>query len=67
MLRDNYFRKQIQLHYNKDVIVIYIYKTIELGFTIENDIIYFYEKVYIPNQIIKEFVMEQYRLLVYRY
>ena len=58
LLKDNHFRKQIQLYYNKDIIVIYIYKTIELEFTIENDIIYFYKKVYIPNQIIKEFVIE---------
>ena len=58
ILEDNYLRNQIQLYYNKDTTVIYIYKTIESGFTIENKIIYFYRKVYIPNQITKEFVTE---------
>lgn len=58
LLEDNHLRKQIQSYYNKDTTTIHIYKTIKPGFTIENDIIYFYRKVYIPNQMTKEFVME---------
>ena len=58
LLKNNYFRKQIQLYYNKNIIVIYIYKTIKPKFTIENYTIYFYKKVYIPNQITKEFIIK---------
>lgn len=58
LLKNNHLKKQIQSYYNKNTIVIYIYKIIELEFIIENDIIYFYKKVYISNQIIKEFVIE---------
>lgn len=49
LLKDNHFRKQIQLYYNKNTIIIYIYKTIKSEFIIENNIIYFYGKVYISN------------------
>ena len=67
ILENNYLRNQIQLYYNKNTIIIYIYKIIELEFIIENNTIYFYRKVYILNQMIKEFVIKQYKLLIYRY
>ena len=66
-MKNNYLRKQIQLYYNKNVIIICIYKIIELKFIIKDNTIYFYGKVYIPNQMIKEFIIKQYRLLIYKY
>ncbi|CCD50686.1 hypothetical protein BofuT4_P087490.1 [Botrytis cinerea T4] len=67
LLEDNHLKKQIQSHYNKDTTATRIHKTIEPGFTIENDTIYFYGKVYIPNQMIKEFITEQHGLLAHGY
>jgi len=62
LLEDNHLRKQIQSHYDKDATATRIRKTIEPGFTIENDTIYFHGKVYIPSQMTKEFVTEQHGL-----
>ncbi|RAL58494.1 hypothetical protein DID88_005198 [Monilinia fructigena] len=62
ILEDNHLRIKIQSHYDKDATAIRIRKTIEPGFTIENETIYFHGKVYIPSQMTKEFVTEQHGL-----
>ncbi|RAL61050.1 hypothetical protein DID88_010391 [Monilinia fructigena] len=49
ILEDNHLRIKIQSHYDKDATAIRIRKTIEPGFTIENETIYFHGKVYIPS------------------
>ncbi|RAL65582.1 hypothetical protein DID88_005254 [Monilinia fructigena] len=61
-LENNHLRIKIQSHYDKDATAIRIRKTIEPGFTIENETIYFHGKVYIPSQMTKEFVTEQHGL-----
>jgi hypothetical protein len=67
ILRDDYLEKQVQKHYKNDSTAKRVLEQLNKGFTIRNNIIYFYGKIYIPSNLAKEFIREQHELPAHGY
>jgi hypothetical protein len=61
-IQDDYVKDKVLASYTQDTTAKRNLEKLEKGFTLEDGILHFYKKIYIPTSIAKEFVQEQHEL-----